>query len=237
MSNLKIWDAVRKVPDTAKKPISGGRLNGKTDINPMWRLKVLTETYGPCGTGWYYDILEKTLSEGANGEIAAFVDIHLFVKEDGEWSKPIPGTGGSMFISKERSGMYTSDECYKMALTDAISVSCKALGIGADVYWEKDTTKYSTAQTAKQEPAKVQSKITASQSAAFQSLIGKCNDPEAAKSRLKQLREKKGAKSLSALSEAQADTLFKEFAKWVEEVNTEIPKQLDDTPLPFDMED
>ena len=29
-----------------------------------------------------------------------------------------------------------------MALTDAISVACKALGMGADVYWEKDTTKY-----------------------------------------------------------------------------------------------
>ncbi|HCC35130.1 MAG TPA: hypothetical protein DEQ02_05645 [Ruminococcaceae bacterium] len=36
-----------------------------------------------------------------------------------------------------------SDECFKMALTDAISVSCKALGFGADVYWDKDRTKYS----------------------------------------------------------------------------------------------
>ena len=30
-----------------------------------------------------------------------------------------------------------------MALTDALSVACKALGIGADVYFEKDVTKYS----------------------------------------------------------------------------------------------
>ena len=29
--------------------------------------------------------------------------------------------------------MYTSDECYKMALTDALSVACKALGVAADV--------------------------------------------------------------------------------------------------------
>ena len=35
-----------------------------------------------------------------------------------------------------------NDECFKMALTDAISVSCKALGVGADVYWNKDRTKY-----------------------------------------------------------------------------------------------
>ena len=54
-----------------------------------------------------------------------------------EWSKPIVGVGGSMFIAKEKSGPYTSDEAYKMALTDAISVSCKALGIAADIYWVK----------------------------------------------------------------------------------------------------
>lgn len=29
-----------------------------------------------------------------------------------------------------------------MALTDALSVACKALGIAADVYWDKDKTKY-----------------------------------------------------------------------------------------------
>ena len=47
-----------------------------------------------------------------------------------------------MFVAKERNGLYTSDECYKMALTDAISVACKALGFGADVYWQADRTKY-----------------------------------------------------------------------------------------------
>ena len=75
-------------------------------------------------------------------EICAFVDIHLFVKVDGEWSKPIFGTGGSKLATVERSGVYVSDECYKMATTDALSVACKELGIGADVYWEKDKTKY-----------------------------------------------------------------------------------------------
>lgn len=47
-----------------------------------------------------------------------------------------------MFVSEEKSGLHVSDECYKMALTDAISVACKALGMGADIYWEKDGSKY-----------------------------------------------------------------------------------------------
>ena len=47
-----------------------------------------------------------------------------------------------MFVENQKSGEYVSDECYKMATTDAISVACKQLGIGADVYWDADKTKY-----------------------------------------------------------------------------------------------
>lgn len=142
MENLAIYNAVRSVPDSAKKQIGAGRLKGKTDINPMWRLKTLTEQFGPCGIGWKYVITDKRLEQGANGEVAAFLDIDLFVKVDGAWSDAIPGTGGSAFVAKEKNGPYTSDECFKMALTDAISVACKALGFGADVYWDADRSKY-----------------------------------------------------------------------------------------------
>lgn len=142
MENLTLYNALRVVPDSAKRGISAGRLKGKTDINPMWRIKALTEQFGPCGIGWKYTITEKRLERGAKDEIAAFLDINLYVKIDGQWSDAIPGTGGSAFVASERNGLYTSDECFKMALTDAISVACKALGMGADVYWDKDKTKY-----------------------------------------------------------------------------------------------
>lgn len=142
MDNMKIYNAVRKVPQEALKSIQAGRLKGKSDINPMWRLKALTEQFGPVGFGWKYTIDEQWLETGANNEISAFVNISLYVKMDGEWSEAIPGTGGSAFVASERNGLYTSDECYKMALTDAISVACKALGFAADVYWDKDRSKY-----------------------------------------------------------------------------------------------
>lgn len=141
MENLDLYQKVRSVPDSAKKTIKGGRISGMTDINPVWRIKVLTEQFGPCGIGWYY-IPTRQWLETAGNEIAAFVNIELYIKVDGEWSKPIAGNGGSMFASKEKSGIYVSDECYKMATTDAISVACKELGIGADVYWDSDRTKY-----------------------------------------------------------------------------------------------
>ena len=142
MDNLEYYNRGREVPNEAKKTIKGGRLNGMTDINPMWRIKKLTELFGPCGIGWKYEITEKRLEPTISEQVMAFVDINLYIKADGQWSEPIPGTGGSGFVKKENSGLYASDECFKMALTDAISVACKALGIGADVYWDRDTTKY-----------------------------------------------------------------------------------------------
>ena len=152
MENLAIYNAVRSVPDSAKRRIEAGRLKGKTDINPMWRIKALTETFGPCGFGWKYVITDKRLEQGANGEVAAVLDIDLFVKADGVWSDAIPGTGGSAFVAKEKNGPYTSDECFKMALTDAISVACKALGFGADVYWEADRSKYDKPESKQEAP-------------------------------------------------------------------------------------
>lgn len=151
MENLEIYERARQVPPSAQKEIQAGRLKGKTDINPMWRIKALTEQFGPCGIGWKYVITDKRLEQGANNEVSAFVDIDLFIKVDGAWSDAIPGTGGSAFVASERNGLYTSDECFKMALTDAISVSCKALGFGADVYWAKDATKY-TPRPERQQP-------------------------------------------------------------------------------------
>ena len=153
MDNLEFYNRGRSVPNAAKRTIKGGRLNGKTDINPMWRISVLTEMFGPCGLGWKYTITRREMVPGANGEVSCFVDIELRYSYEGVWSDPIPGTGGSSFIAKERDGLYTSDECFKMALTDALSVACKALGIGADVYWEQGSkyTQHQKEETPKKE--------------------------------------------------------------------------------------
>src|SRR5574341_1483042 len=140
--NMKIYEVSRNVPKEALKAITGGRLKGMSDINPMWRIKKLTELFGICGIRWKVEIVEKRLENGAGNEIACFMDINLYVKVDGEWSAPIPGMGGSSFVTQEKNGLYTSDECFKMAYTDAISVSCKSLGFAADVYFANDRTKY-----------------------------------------------------------------------------------------------
>ena len=139
--NLRFYEQMRNVPDHAKKTIRGGRLNNFTDINPVWRIKVMTEAFGPCGIGWKYEIVRQW-NEAYGNEVKSFTTINLYIKVDGQWSDAIPGTGGATLV--EAKG-YVSDEGYKMSLTDALSVAMKSLGVAADIYFGEDAqydTKY-----------------------------------------------------------------------------------------------
>lgn len=143
--NLRLYNKFKGVPDNAKKPISGGRLKGFTDISPIWRIKTLTEAFGPCGVGWnvrWIGCRAETNEDVC--ETAVFVDVELVYREtpDSDWSAPVFGTGGAKLAVHEKDGIHFDDEAYKKAYTDAISVACKSLGVGADVYWDRDTDKY-----------------------------------------------------------------------------------------------
>ena len=146
MDNMRYYDAGRAVPKDALKAFSNGRFSG-TDINPMWRIKKLTEMFGPAGIGWYTEVTRQEVVKADDDNMMVFVDVNLYVKEGGEWSKPIFGTGGNTLKAKGRG----DDEGYKKAYTDAVSIACKALGIGADVWYANDTTsKYSDKYVDKQ---------------------------------------------------------------------------------------
>jgi len=134
-ANLELWNKVKQPPEHALKTIKGGRLKGMTDISPNWRYQAMTEQFGVCGIGWKYEITKLWTEPGNNEQVFAFAEIKLFIKTPGRvWAEPIPGIGGSMLVAKELSGLHSSDEAYKMAVTDALSVAMKMLGIAADIY-------------------------------------------------------------------------------------------------------
>ncbi len=149
MGNLDKWDKLAKPPETALKKIGGGRLKGMTDINPQWRYKAMTEVYGECGIGWRYSVDKLWTEQGTEGQVMAFAQVSVCTRLSLDpdaifgWSDPVPGVGGSMLIAKESGGLHTSDEAFKMAITDALSVALKMLGVGADIYMGRwDGTKY-----------------------------------------------------------------------------------------------
>ena len=147
----EIYKRFENPPEDALKEIGAGRLKGMTDINPQWRIECLTELFGLCGQGWYTKITEQKIIDGADGEKVAITNIELYYKQDGEWSMPIQATGGSKLVANEKSGAYTSDEAFKMAYTDALSVACKMIGIAGKIYRGQYNTKY---QADRSEPRK-----------------------------------------------------------------------------------
>lgn len=146
--NMKLWNAIKQPPLTALKPIVAGRLKGKSDINPQWRIQALTEQFGQCGVGWRYAIDKLWTETGSFEQVMCFALVSLYTRHEDKWSDPIPGIGGSMLVTKESSGLHSSDEGYKMAVTDALSVAMKALGMAADVYLGNfDGSKYKVSDT------------------------------------------------------------------------------------------
>lgn len=152
MNNLEIYNKYRQVPAEALKPFDNGNFKG-TDINSMWRIKCLTEQFGVVGHGWTVKVLRTWTETDANtSEVLAFAEIEMKVKIDGEWGEPFTATGGNKLSTYVKSKDYfkTSDEAFKMAITDAFGVACKYLGIGADVYWANDKSKYT--ETSEEKP-------------------------------------------------------------------------------------
>jgi len=136
------YEKMRHPPESVLREIKGGRLNGKTDINPQWRYELMDAVFGVCGIGWKYEIIKLWTEPATAGQVMCFSEIKVYVKktlknaemQGSEWSDAIPGIGGSMLIEQEAKGVHVSDEGFKMATTDALSVALKMLGVAADIY-------------------------------------------------------------------------------------------------------
>ena len=154
---LEIYEALSRPPKDALREIQEGTLKGKTDINPQWRYKAMTETFGLVGLGWKYEILDLWHEPGAGNEVLCFAKVAVFIRdpETKEWSDPIVGVGGSKLINDFNRGPKSNDEGYKMAVTDAFSTSLKMLGVAADIYAGRwDGSKYKDQEEAPAEPKK-----------------------------------------------------------------------------------
>ena len=146
--NLHIYNQVKSVPADAQRNFKTAYGKELTDINAMWRIMKLTELFGPAGEGWYTEVTRQERVTVPNGEVMVFVDLNLYLKDSktGKWSKPVRGTGGNRLVKKdENTGQFCcDDEAYKMAYTDALGIACKALGFGADIYWGKADSKFTS---------------------------------------------------------------------------------------------
>ena len=150
---LKVYESLARPPRDALRTIEAGKLKGKTDINPQWRYKAMTEKFGLVGIGWKYEVQKLWTEQGAGNEKLAFAQVAVFVKDDEAWSEPIVGIGGSRLVALEKGSAVSNDEGYKMAVTDAFSTALKMIGVAADIYAGRwDGTKYKDVQQERTPP-------------------------------------------------------------------------------------
>lgn len=151
---IDIYESLAQPPKSALRQIEAGKLKGKTDINPQWRYKAMTEAFGLVGIGWKYEVRKLWAEQGAGAEKLAFAQVAVYIKDGDAWSDPIEGIGGSRLVQLEKGANVSNDEGYKMAVTDAFSTALKMLGVAADIYAGRwDGTKYNDgSQTPPQQP-------------------------------------------------------------------------------------
>lgn len=128
------YTAVATPPADVLKIIEAGKLKGKYDINPQWKIEAMTSVYGLCGEGWKYEIAHTETVNCPEGEVLLFMMVKVAVKGKDGWSEPIVGYGGDYIIQSNKNGLVPNDEAFKMALTDSLGNAFKVLGVASDVY-------------------------------------------------------------------------------------------------------
>lgn len=133
--NTSLWNELRSTPPEYTKEFKkAGGFSGKS-IDPVYRIRRLTERFGPCGKGWGF-VQEDQWSDAGSGAYIVYVRGHLWYMLDGERYQTCSHTGGT-------DTSRTPDEAYKMAETDALGKCCVDIGLAVDVYMgEHDGDKY-----------------------------------------------------------------------------------------------
>ena len=147
-TKMRIWDSLCKTnPDyTRSVPSSYGKKI--TSIDPMYQIQCMTETFGPVGLGWKYNV-KYTYQDNL---VFAEVSIHYCVHDN--WFEYGPVCSVQNLFKKNGN---LDDEAPKKAMTDAKTKAFSHLGMSADVFLGKfDDSKY--VQEVKKEFSKPQVK-------------------------------------------------------------------------------
>lgn len=140
--NLKLWKAVEKTPPEHTKEITGKSYKG-TSPKPHYLIHKATETFGPCGIGWGFQIVEERIEEGAGGERMHLARVKVWY----EWNDKrgeVEHIGGTQFSGTRASGKaFTDEDAPKKSVTDALVKALSLIGFAGDIFMGRyDDSKY-----------------------------------------------------------------------------------------------
>lgn len=160
MSTLDLWNRFEKTDSRFVKDFNKAGFRGSA-INPMYIVRELTKTFGPCGVGWQLEIETEeyvsgpVLSDGVSRGIVHVVRGVLRYVVDGKWVHTGPQYGQTTMVGENKNGTFFDEEAPKKSCTDLLSKCASLIGVGQDIYLGglgfKDS-KYLAEEPAKEAP-------------------------------------------------------------------------------------
>lgn len=153
--NLALWQSVEKTPKDQTKAITGKSYSG-TSPKPHYLVRKATETFGPCGIGWGFHIVDERIEEGAGGERLSIARVKVWYEWGGKRGE-VEHIGGTQFSGTRKSGQpFTDEDAPKKSVTDALVKALSMIGFAGDIFMGRyDDSKYvrELEAEARQEPA------------------------------------------------------------------------------------
>lgn len=140
-ANLALWNAVERTDPKQTKAITGKPYKG-TSPKPYYLVQKATETFGPCGIGWGFQILSERVEDGSAGDKVHIAHVRLwYVWQDKRGE--VDHVGQTMFAGKNKNGPYTDEDAPKKSVTDALVKALSMIGFAGDIFMGRyDDSKY-----------------------------------------------------------------------------------------------
>ena len=144
---LALWHMVEKTDPSHVKEITGKAYKGNSP-KPHYLVWKATETFGPCGIGWGFEIVEEKLLDGALLEPGFYERIHMArVRVWYKWGDDrgvVEHVGQTVFSGKRRDGKpFTDEDAPKKSVTDALIKALSMIGFAGDIFMGRyDDSKY-----------------------------------------------------------------------------------------------
>lgn len=139
---MSLWERVEKTPPEQTKAITGKAYKG-TSPKPYWIVRKATETFGPCGIGWGFNIISERIEDGGKpGDRVHIAHVRVWFKWAGERGE-VEHIGQTMFSGTNKNGLYTDEDAPKKSVTDALVKALSMIGFAGDIFMGRyDDSKY-----------------------------------------------------------------------------------------------
>jgi hypothetical protein len=141
--NMDLWHRVEKTDPRHVKPITGKTYSGNSP-KPHYLIHKATETFGPCGIGWGFDIkAQEIVRNGDNSEALSCVTVEVWYRWNGEIGH-VTHVGATPLWGKRSSGkLFMDEDSFKKSTTDALTKALSLIGFAGDIFMGRwDDSKY-----------------------------------------------------------------------------------------------